>query len=319
MCRPQKYTHTDNTIHTHKHIHTLLHSHTYIPTYTHTHTRTHTYPPVHTHIHTPLPPPLKPPLLPPIHTNTMSSSPPETLPIANWSLDDCCQRGQWITLSCILASAVLSALVWHTRVILPFKLLTVFLHEFSHASATWITGGSVEGIEVHTNEGGVTKTRGGLQWIILPAGYIGSCCWGMFFILMGCMNVWTVRVCAGILCLLLLVVLIRYGRNWALICVCVGFLVLTVILWICAEMFKTVWPLRVLLIFVGVLNGLYSIWDMWDDLIRRKEPSSDAYKFALLTHCNSRFCGVLWVTVALCFIAFTVYLILVFPRTGLRW
>ena len=28
----------------------------------------------------------------------------------------------------------------------------------------------VEGIEVHGNEGGVTKTRGGVYWVILPAG-----------------------------------------------------------------------------------------------------------------------------------------------------
>ena len=28
----------------------------------------------------------------------------------------------------------------------------------------------MEGIEVHANEGGVTKTRGGAYWLILPAG-----------------------------------------------------------------------------------------------------------------------------------------------------
>ena len=28
----------------------------------------------------------------------------------------------------------------------------------------------VEGIQVHANEGGVTQTRGGVYWIILPAG-----------------------------------------------------------------------------------------------------------------------------------------------------
>lgn len=27
-------------------------------------------------------------------------------------------------------------------------------------------------MEVHANEGGVTKTRGGIYWIILPAGCI---------------------------------------------------------------------------------------------------------------------------------------------------
>lgn len=28
----------------------------------------------------------------------------------------------------------------------------------------------VEGIQVHANEGGVTQTRGGVYWVILPAG-----------------------------------------------------------------------------------------------------------------------------------------------------
>lgn len=28
----------------------------------------------------------------------------------------------------------------------------------------------VEGIQVHANEGGVTQTRGGAYWLILPAG-----------------------------------------------------------------------------------------------------------------------------------------------------
>uniref|UniRef100_A0A803M4C3 Uncharacterized protein n=1 Tax=Chenopodium quinoa TaxID=63459 RepID=A0A803M4C3_CHEQI len=31
---------------------------------------------------------------------------------------------------------------------------------------------AVEGIEVHANEGGLTRTRGGAYWLILPAGYI---------------------------------------------------------------------------------------------------------------------------------------------------
>lgn len=28
----------------------------------------------------------------------------------------------------------------------------------------------MEGIEVHANEGGLTRTRGGAYWLILPAG-----------------------------------------------------------------------------------------------------------------------------------------------------
>lgn len=93
----------------------------------------------------------------------------------------------------------------------PFKLITVFLHEVSHALACLLTCGKVrtcfiytlnfklsddelqqnvwlalvllnirqvmthislqvEGIKVHADEGGVTQTRGGVYWLILPAG-----------------------------------------------------------------------------------------------------------------------------------------------------
>ncbi|CAN0913884.1 hypothetical protein LINGRAHAP2_LOCUS28199 [Linum grandiflorum] len=52
----------------------------------------------------------------------------------------------------------------------PFKLITVFMHEANHAIACILTCGKVEGIQVHANEGGVTQTRGGIYWLILPAG-----------------------------------------------------------------------------------------------------------------------------------------------------
>ncbi|BBG99532.1 hypothetical protein Prudu_009251 [Prunus dulcis] len=47
-----------------------------------------------------------------------------------------------------------------TIILTPFKLITVFLHEASHAIACILTCGKVEGIQVHANEGGVTQTRG---------------------------------------------------------------------------------------------------------------------------------------------------------------
>ena len=46
-----------------------------------------------------------------------------------------------------------------------------FIHaEFSHALACWMTGGKVTGIEVKSNEGGVTKYVGGWRICIIPAG-----------------------------------------------------------------------------------------------------------------------------------------------------
>lgn len=61
------------------------------------------------------------------------------------------------------------------------RLMAVFLHEISHAIACWISCGTVRGIEVENNEGGVTKYIGGWRTIIIPAGYIGTSFWGFVF------------------------------------------------------------------------------------------------------------------------------------------
>jgi hypothetical protein len=88
----------------------------------------------------------------------------------------------------------------------PFKLITVFLHEASHAVACKLTCGDVEGMEVNANEGGSTTTRGGIYWLILPAGYLGSSFWGMALILAST-NLLTARIAAAGLGLALFIVL----------------------------------------------------------------------------------------------------------------
>lgn len=94
----------------------------------------------------------------------------------------------------------------------------------------------VMGMEVHANEGGVTQTRGGIYWLILPAGCInynflllllhyyyyyyyfhmvylrflhldlGSSFWGMLLIVAST-NLITARIAAGCLAVALLIVL----------------------------------------------------------------------------------------------------------------
>lgn len=49
--------------------------------------------------------------------------------------------------------------------IYPFKLLTVGMHEMSHALAGVLTCGSVERIELDPDEGGATHMRGGVAWV----------------------------------------------------------------------------------------------------------------------------------------------------------
>ncbi|SBT79927.1 peptidase, putative [Plasmodium malariae] len=230
----------------------------------------------------------------------------------DFTLKNCCERNQNITFITISACVLINTLFWKCKILEPFKLLTVFLHEFSHASACWLTGGKVKGIEVNRDHGGCTNTVGGNKFVILPAGYIGSCFYGMFFILMAYIHKWTLLASAGLLCFLLLIVLIFYANNFFLRFLCVLFLGTTIFIWFLCVHFKEQvkdWPLKIIMTFIGVLNEMYSMVDIFEDLITRSTPESDAYKYAELTKCNSKFCGVLWFLVNFLFILLTVYLI----------
>ncbi|CAI0456694.1 unnamed protein product [Linum tenue] len=164
----------------------------------------------------------------------------------NWELQNCCQKDQVTFLVTIGVFSLVILALWRTVLLTPFKLITVFMHEASHAIACILTCGKVEGIQVHANEGGVTQTRGGIYWLILPAGsisaslkkqavghiaedqlkllyfssmfskvcgsleqgvgYLGSSFWGMLLILAST-NLLTARIAAGCLGLALLIVL----------------------------------------------------------------------------------------------------------------
>nr|KJB22679.1 hypothetical protein B456_004G256200 [Gossypium raimondii]KJB22680.1 hypothetical protein B456_004G256200 [Gossypium raimondii] len=65
---------------------------------------------------------------------------------------------------------------------------------------------SLEWIKVHADEGGVTQTKGGIYWVILLAGYLGSSFWGMALILAST-NLLTAILAAGCFLLALVVVL----------------------------------------------------------------------------------------------------------------
>ncbi|KAH9778733.1 hypothetical protein KPL71_007442 [Citrus sinensis] len=96
----------------------------------------------------------------------------------NWELKQCCNHEQFVFLVTVSVCAAVILPLWRTILLKPFKLVTVFLHEASHAIACKLTCGKVliyismqvEGSQVHADEGGTTQTRGGVYWFILPAG-----------------------------------------------------------------------------------------------------------------------------------------------------
>jgi hypothetical protein len=79
-------------------------------------------------------------------------------------------RGHWQLLA---LTAVVFAL-WQTPVVLPLKVLVVFLHEAAHALATILTGGKVLSLSISPDQGGLVLSAGGNRFIVLSAGYLGS-------------------------------------------------------------------------------------------------------------------------------------------------
>lgn len=154
----------------------------------------------------------------------------------NWELRKCCNHEQVVFLATLGVCTVVILALWRTVLLLPFKLVTVFIHEASHAIACKLTCGHVEGIQIHADEGGSTETRGGVYWFILPAGYLGSSFWGMVLVLAST-NLLTARVAAGCLAVTLLVVLC-VAKNWTLRGLCIGLILFLAVIWILQETTK---------------------------------------------------------------------------------
>ncbi|KAF5445431.1 hypothetical protein F2P56_034479 [Juglans regia] len=228
----------------------------------------------------------------------------------NWELKNCCNHEQVLFLITVSVCTVVILALWRTILLKPFKLVTVFIHEASHAIACKLTCGHVEGIKVNVDEGGTTQTRGGIYWLILPAGYLGSSFWGMVLILAST-NLLTARIAAGCFLAALLVVLF-VAKNWTLRGLCIGFILFLGVIWVLQET-TTVHILRYIILFIGVMNSLFSVYDIYDDLISRRVHCSDAEKFAEVCPCpcNGVGWGIIWGLISFVFLCGAMYLGLV--------
>jgi hypothetical protein len=125
----------------------------------------------------------------------------------DWELENCCGDEERLFLIFYGIYVLVFAVLFRTFLMKPMNVLSVFVHEFGHASACVLTGGKLDAIEVCTlqersivrirlwvisqnsflsdqNEGGVTKYKGGCQCLVIPAGYVGSAFWGGAFVAM---------------------------------------------------------------------------------------------------------------------------------------
>ncbi|SPO06118.1 uncharacterized protein DNG_08807 [Cephalotrichum gorgonifer] len=222
---------------------------------------------------------------------------------------------QKVTLGVIGAYVVVIALLWNLPyikwILWPFKMLVIAFHEFGHAITACCTGGRVKSISLDPHEGGVTHMVGGHSSITLPAGYLGSSLIGALLTFCG-FNTTASKVASIVLGVCFLLTLWWARKDW-LTYLTIGLAVgLLVACWFIAH----AQALRFVVLFIGVMSSLYSVWDICDDLILRKVNESDASQFAKKYGGSSQCWGVIWSIISLCFmVAGIIAGVAAFPQT----
>ncbi|KAI0434923.1 peptidase M50B-like-domain-containing protein [Xylaria sp. FL1042] len=209
---------------------------------------------------------------------------------------------QKVTLGIIALYVVVIAILWNVPYVRwslwPFKMLVIAFHEFSHAAAAVLTGGRVKSISLDPHEGGVTHMVGGKGAITLPAGYLGSSFIGAILIFTG-FNIVASKIISIVLGVCFLLTLWWGKRDWLTITT----ILLAVGLLVASWFIVHAEGLRFVVLFIGVMSSLYSVWDICDDLILRKVNSSDASVFAKRYGGSSQCWGVIWSIISILFLA----------------
>ena len=202
------------------------------------------------------------------------------------------------------------AALWNTWAVYPLRLLVVFFHELSHGIAAVLTGGSIVEIRMTAQEGGLCITRGGLSFVVLSSGYLGSLLWGGAILLVATRTKGS-QIAIELIGALLLVVTLVWVRP------AIGFgfafgLVTGLALIGAAYAFRPVVH-ETLLTIIGLTSCLYAVLDIKSDILDRPHAVSDAVLLADATGVPALVWGLLWLGISL---ALAVRFVLVASRRG---
>ncbi|SEW38756.1 Peptidase M50B-like [Cognatiyoonia koreensis] len=180
-------------------------------------------------------------------------------------------KGHWQLL--VLVSLVF--LLWQTPVMLPLKLFVVFLHELSHALMTILTGGRVISLSISPLQGGEVWSAGGIRFLTLTAGYLGSLLIGVVLLLLALrtrVDKFVIALCG----IALLVVAALYVRDIFALAFCVGtgLAMLAIARYLGHEIND------LLLRLIGLTSMIYVPYDIFSDTIARSALRSDARMLA---------------------------------------
>ena len=178
-------------------------------------------------------------------------------------------------------------------------------HQFGHGrSHVFVHHGGQ--LHIDPEEGGATIMKGGWKCCTLPAGYIGSCVIGSIMVFAG-FDILASKI-LGIVIGVCLLITLWFAKNWLTRVITLVFCGLIGFLW----WFDGGNYLRYVVLFMGVMSSMYSLWDIVEDLISRRVHESDASKFAQeIRCCPAQVWGFVWFLVSLIFLTGAVLLALI--------
>ncbi|GAA6059203.1 hypothetical protein JCM10212_006596, partial [Sporobolomyces blumeae] len=155
-------------------------------------------------------------------------------------------------------------------ILYPFKVLTVAFHEIGHVFATILLGFRIGFFSIDPKLGGATRTFLGenrehpLPFAALPAGYIFSIVIGGLLTFCG-FDTLASKIASFIIGMCWIGVFLRVEVPAKIMTVlAVG---LMIGLWFVDH----AWPLRLYILFIGVMSSFYVLWDSADDAFFAKQ------------------------------------------------
>lgn len=205
---------------------------------------------------------------------------------------------QFVVLAALVGAAYM---LWGTKVMYPFEIITTFLHEISHAFGFLLTGGSVIEMNVHPDSSGSLPGYGGSKFFIFSSGYIGSCLFGAMIFLAAAKSDWDRWILAFFGVAILGLTIIFRGNEFALIAGVITAVVSLLIAKFAPNVFCDY-----LLRFIGLTSMLFPVYDVYQGVIKNPQLRTDAAMLAESVGGSTVMWGWLWIIVSVAVIGFTV-------------
>ncbi len=201
----------------------------------------------------------------------------------------------------VLGIALISVLLWQQPALAllfyPFRLFNTFVHELSHGLAAVATGGTFHRFVVNADFTGTAWSAGGIHWMVISAGYVGSAVAGGLLTLLSAWRFPARKVLVGLGIALGLLCLVFVRNVFGI----VSGLVLAGILCWAGRLVQPRWADRVLLLLAVqmMLNGLDSLFDLVQISSATHGAVSDAALMARATGVPALFWALLWSVLAI--------------------